>query len=157
MIYYVNASAPSSNGNGTMDAPFARIQSAADIALPGDEIVVFPGVYREAVNPIHAGTPNNRIIYRSLEKGAAVITGAERVTGWEEIEKDVWKVSVPNALFTDRNPYTTLVSGDWFIASFIAHTGDVYLNGKSLYEVNDLEQVRHPVKSKASWDLDFSV
>ena len=156
MIYYVNASAPQ-DGRGTLDAPFSRIQSAADVAMPGDEIVVFPGIYRETVNPIHSGTPEARIIYRSSEKGAAVITGAERVTGWEQIGKGMWKVSVPNALFTDRNPYTTLVSGDWFIASFIAHTGDVYLNGKSLYEVNDLEQVRNPKESKASWDPDFSV
>ena len=155
MIYYVNASAK--DGNGTLEAPFSRIQSAADVARPGDEVVVFPGVYREAVNPIHGGTPDARITYRAYENGTAIITGAERVTGWEPIGNGVWRTFVPNSLFTDRNPFTTLVSGDWFIATFIAHTGDVYLNGKSLYEVTDLEDVLHPVPSTTSWDPDFSI
>ena len=155
MIYYVNAA--STQPLGTREAPFSRIQQAADVAMPGDEVVVFPGIYREAVNPVHGGTAEQRIVYRAAEKGKAVITGAERVTGWERVEQDVWTASVPNSLFTDRNPYTTLVAGDWFIATFIAHTGDVYLNGKSLYEVTDLEQVKHPVRSHTSWDPDFSV
>ena len=33
----------------------------------------------------------------------------------------------------------------------------MYLNGKSMYEVTELEKVRYPVPSKASWDPDFSV
>ncbi|MBQ8162023.1 MAG: right-handed parallel beta-helix repeat-containing protein [Clostridia bacterium] len=155
MIYYVDAS--KTGGTGTKEAPFSTIQQAADIAMPGDRVMVMPGIYRESVNPKHAGTADSRIEYCSCEKGGAVITGAERVTGWVQTEKDVWKASVPNSLFPDRNPYTTLVSGDWFIASFIAHTGDVYLNGKSLYEVTTLEGVLHPEVSKASWDPAFSV
>ena len=55
MIYYVNANA-SRDGNGSREMPFRRINDAAKIALPGDEIVVAPGVYREYVNPQHAGT-----------------------------------------------------------------------------------------------------
>ena len=118
---------------------------------------MLPGVYRESVNPKHGGTEDARIVYRSSEKGAAVITGAEPVTGWESLGGGAWKASVPNSVFTDRNPFTTLVSGDWFIATFIAHTGDVFLNGKSLYEVTSLEGVLHPVASVTSWDPDFSV
>lgn len=155
MIYYVNASA--SRGDGTLKNPFPTIQQAADIAMPGDEVVVLPGVYREAVNPVHAGTPDARITYRAAEKGKAVITGAERVAGWTPLGGGVWKAVVPNHLFADRNPFTTLVSGDWFIATFIAHTGDVFLNGKSMYEVTSLAQVQNPVRSTTSWDPDFSV
>ena len=155
MRYYVSAAAAS--GDGTRQAPFPTIQQAANLAQPGDEVIVLPGVYREWVNPLRGGTPEARITYRASEKGAAVITGAERVAGWEPLGGGVWRASVPNALFTDRNPYTTLVSGDWFIASFIAHTGDVYLNGKSLYEAASLEGVAHPQPSPASWDPDFSV
>lgn len=66
-------------------------------------------------------------------------------------------MSLPNTIFTDRNPYTTLISGDWYNASLPAHTGDVFLNGKSLYEVSTLEEVRHPKRSVASWDPDFSL
>ena len=59
--------------------------------------------------------------------------------------------------FGSYNPYTTLVSGDWFIAMYIAHTGEVYLNGKSLYEVTSLEGVKNPVVYKKSWDPEFTV
>ncbi len=155
MIYYVSAQAD--QGDGTQEKPFPAIQMAADIAMPGDEVVVLPGIYREAVNPVHAGTPEGRITYRAQEKGTAVITGAERIRSWTDLGGGVWKTVVPNSCFPDRNPYRTLVSGDWFIASFIAHTGDVYLDGKSLYEVTSLDGVKQPVRSNVSWDPDFSV
>lgn len=156
MKYYVSA-AVAQTGDGTKQNPFRTIQEAACTAQPGDEVIVAPGIYREAVDPRNAGTEEARIVYRSKERGAAVITGAESVTQWEQVDGSVWKCSVPNSLFGDYNPYTTLVSGDWFIASFIAHTGEVYLNDKAMYEVTSLEQVMHPVPSMVSWDPDFTV
>ena len=82
MIYYVSADAPR-GGDGSERAPFRTIQQAADLALPGDEVRVLPGLYREYVNPIHAGIGDARITYRSVEKGAAVITGAEPWKQWK--------------------------------------------------------------------------
>ena len=60
MKYYVNAAALRS-GNGSAEYPFQKIQEAADIAVAGDEILVYPGVYREYVNPKNAGTQDARI------------------------------------------------------------------------------------------------
>ena len=127
MIIYVDASVIQT-GNGTKENPFKTIQEAAAKALPGDEVIVAPGLYREAVNPIHAGTADKRITYRSAIKGQAHITGSEAVKDWENVEGTVWKAVIPNGIFGDYNPFTPLVSGDWFIATFIAQTGDVYLN-----------------------------
>ncbi len=154
--YYVNG-AVTQSGDGSEKAPFRTIQEAANVAVAGDTVLVLPGIYRENVNPIHAGEENARIIYRSVEPLKAKITGAELVTNWENVEGTVWKASVDNAIFGDFNPYTTLVSGDWFIATFIAHVGDVYLNGKSLYEVTELEKVKNPEVFRPSWDPDFTV
>ena len=156
MMIYVDANSLRS-GNGTKEYPFRHIQEAADIAAPGDEICVFPGIYRENVDPAHGGTREKRITYRSVEPLKAVITGAEEVKCWQQMEGNVWMANIPNGIFGAYNPYKTLVSGDWFMADFIAHTGDVYLNGKSMYEVTDMELVRNPVRSKSSWDPDFSL
>ncbi|MBQ6382713.1 MAG: right-handed parallel beta-helix repeat-containing protein [Clostridia bacterium] len=157
MKYYVDTTV-SRAGDGTREYPFKTIQAAADLAEAGDEVLVFPGVYREYVNPKHSGTPEHRITYRSAEPLQAVITGAEPVKNWRKLEgeEQVYTARIPNSFFGNYNPYTTLVSGDWFIASFVAHTGEVYLNHKSMYEVTSLEQVRHPVPNRVSWDSAFS-
>ena len=142
MIYYVDANAKRS-GQGTKENPFKRINDAAKVAKPGDEVIVAPGVYREYVNPKNGGTENARITYRSEKPLGAVITGAESIKNWVPFEgsKNVWVTRVPNGIFGNYNPYTTLVAGDWFIAFYVAHTGDVFLNDKSLYEVTSLDGV----------------
>ncbi len=156
MKYYVDVEA-TQGGDGSKEKPFRKIQEAADRALPGDEVIVAPGIYREAVNPINAGTESARIVYRSEAERAAVITGAEPVKDWEACEGNVWMARISNKMFGAYNPYTTLVYGDWFVASMIAHTGDVYLNGKSMYEVTEYDKVLHPQKSRTSWEPEFSV
>ncbi len=156
MKLYVNAASKRS-GNGSQEYPFQTIQEAANIAKAGDEVLVYPGIYKEAVNPINAGTEDARITYKSVEPLKAIITGAEQVKNWVQYKDNVWVARIPNGIFGDYNPYTTLVSGDWFIATFIAHTGEVYLNDKSMYEVTELDKVLKPEVSKDSWDPDFSI
>jgi alpha-N-arabinofuranosidase len=46
MKYYVDVNA-AKDGNGSINRPFRRINDAAKLALPGDEVLVAPGVYRE--------------------------------------------------------------------------------------------------------------
>ncbi|MCI8623372.1 MAG: hypothetical protein HFG26_06870 [Provencibacterium sp.] len=157
MIYYVAANAPA-DGCGSKDHPFRTISEAALVALPGDEVLVSPGIYREYVNPLRGGTDEgNRITYRSQEALGAVITGAEPVKNWVLYEGNVWKARIPNSLFGDYNPYTTVIAGDWYHALDPVHTGEVYLNGKPLYEAFSLEAVVNPTVYKSSWDPDFTV
>ena len=86
MKIYVNVNA-GHDGNGTEQMPFRHINDAAKIAQPGDEVWVAPGVYREYVDPVHAGREDARITYRSVEPLGAVITGAERIQSWVLIRK----------------------------------------------------------------------
>ena len=81
MIYHVSASA-APGGDGSEGRPFSAIQQAADLALPGDTVLVQPGIYREWVDPKNGGTPGARITYRSAVPLGAVITGAEPVRDW---------------------------------------------------------------------------
>ena len=62
MKIYVNGSI-GRDGDGTKERPFRRINDAAKIARPGDEVLVSPGIYREYVDPIYAGTEEARISY----------------------------------------------------------------------------------------------
>ena len=76
MIYHVDQHALR-EGDGSKARPFRYISDAAKIAQPGDEVLVYPGVYREQVSPANGGTEEQRIVYRSVEPLGAVITGAE--------------------------------------------------------------------------------
>ncbi len=156
MKYYVSASSPIS-GDGSVDSPFQKIQEAALIAKPGDEVLVLPGIYRESVDPLFSGTSEAPIVYRSLEPLKAVITGAERFDSWILYEKNVWKLEIPNTRFGSYNPYTTIVAGDWIWPQKNIHTGEVYLNGTSMYEVLSLNEVLHPVANPKAWDPGFSL
>ncbi len=53
MKIYVDANA-GRDGNGTKEMPYKHINDAAQIAMPGDEVLVAPGIYREYVNPRNA-------------------------------------------------------------------------------------------------------
>lgn len=156
MKYYVDCNVTVS-GDGSESTPFKTISEAADIALPGDEVIVSDGIYREHVNPKNAGKEDARITYRAKNRLKAVITGAEIITDWTEVKPHVWKTVIDNSFFGNYNPFKTAVSGDWFDANFTAHTGDVFLNGKSMYEVTDINGVYDPKENLSSWDKDFTV
>ena len=95
MIYYVNANA-FRDGDGSQTRPFRHVNDAAKIALPGDEVIVAPGIYREYVCPVHAGTEEARITYRSEQPRAARITGAEELKTWTPYQGDTWTARVKN-------------------------------------------------------------
>ena len=82
MKIYVDINA-GRDGNGSKEMPYRWIGEAAKAAMPGDEVLVAPGTYREYVEPVHAGTEEARITYRSTEPLGAEITGAEEVKDWK--------------------------------------------------------------------------
>lgn len=156
MKIYVNTNA-GYDGNGTSQMPFRHINDAAKIAQPGDEVLVAPGIYREYVDPVYAGTEEARITYRSTEPLQAVITGAEQIKTWELYEGNVWVCRVPNSIFGNYNPYTTFVYGDWYFAKADKHTGCVYLNDKALYETSSLLDCIKGEVYECSWVPEDSV
>ncbi|NHT17422.1 right-handed parallel beta-helix repeat-containing protein [Cellulomonas sp. IC4_254] len=134
--------------DGSPGAPFRTIQRAARAALPGDTVRVHAGTYREWVRPVRGGVADDRrITFEAAPGEHVVITGAEVVTGWVRERGDVWRAEIPNAMFGELNPFEAPVAGDWLHTSPgapLAHRGDVYLAGRSLYEVHDRAAVEHP-------------
>ncbi len=140
--------------NGTLESPFLSIQAAADVAQAGDIITIHNGVYRENISPPRGGeSDSKRIVYQSAAGEKVEIKGSEVIDSWVQFSGTVWKASIPNELFGDYNPYKDLVHGDWFNnLGRIHHTGEVYLNGKSLWEMAILEKVLHPKPVEDNWD-----
>ncbi len=143
---------------GTKDKPLLTIQAAANIAQPGDIITVHKGIYRERITPPWGGESDSKRIIYEAEKGETVeIKGSEIIKNWEKLSGTVWKVSIPNSFFGDYNPYSDKIHGDWFNdLGRVHHTGDVYLNGKSLWEMADIEKVKNPVSVKENYDPEGS-
>lgn len=138
---------------GTSESPFLTIQRAADAAQPGDVITVHEGVYRERVSPPRGGeSDTKRIVYQAAPGEEVTIKGSEVVTGWEKVEGDTWKVTVPNSLFGEFNPYKILISGSWFVGNKRRHhPGAVYLNGEWLTEAATLDNVLAAADENALW------
>jgi len=149
----------SDKNNGSASKPLKTISAAARAARPGDVITVHKGTYRERVTPPRGGESDaKRIVYRAAEGEKVVIKGSEVITGWKMFAKGVWKVTIPNTFFGDYNPYKDLLTGDWFndYLGRRPHTGEVYLNGKSLYEANILEGVLNPKPIPSTADREGS-
>lgn len=152
MIYHVAKNGIDTNP-GTEQAPFLTIQKAAELAVPGDTVLVHEGVYREWVRPRAGGTSDAcRITYAAAPGEQVTIKGSERVDWWQPEKGDVWKAVIPNSVFGQENPYAMTVSGDWLVAPMnpYVHLGEVYLNGQALYEALSLYAVFAPVYQELS-------
>ena len=132
---------------GSAAQPFRTISKGAAVAQPGDVITVHEGIYRERINPPRGGQSDaKRIIYQAAAGEKVVIKGSEVVKGWTKVQNDTWKVTIANGFFGDFNPYSDLISGDWFNGKGREHhTGAVYLNGHWLTEATQLDDVLKPI------------
>ncbi len=142
--------------DGGEHAPLRTINSAAAKAMPGDTVRVHEGVYREWVRPVRGGlSDTRRITFEAAAGDHVVITGAEPVTGWTHVSGDVWRTEVPHSLFGDFNPFAEELWGDWLVPGQYGGRptrGDVYLDGRSLTQVYDVESVTHPVRHESVVD-----
>ena len=146
-IYHVTTTG-SDSGDGSATTPFRTINRAAALARPGDTVQVHAGEYREWVAPARGGlSDQRRITYEAAAGERVVIKGSERVVGWVPQEGTVWRVDIPHTLFGAFNPFAEEIDGDWLVHAASGerkHLGDVYLNGRSFYEVKDVDAVSEP-------------
>lgn len=144
--------------DGSSSKPFRTISAAARLAQPGDVITVHAGTYRERVTPPRGGESHaKRIVYQAAPGEKVIIKGSEVIRNWKRFQGSVWKVTLPNSFFGSYNPYKDLIVGDWFNDKGRPHhTGQVYLNGKSLFESHLLERVLNPEPAAGARDKEGS-
>lgn len=150
--YHVSVKGSDKN-NGSASMPYKTISAAAQVAQPGDVIIVHAGIYRERVTPPRGGeSDTKRIIYRAAEGEKVEIKGSEIVTNWVKVQYDVWELTLPNSFFGRFNPYSDLIHGDWFDPKGRQHhTGAVYLNSEWMTEAAKLNDVLQPAGDIPLW------
>ena len=114
-ILYVNAATGSDKNEGSRTAPFKTINRAAQEAMPGNTVLVAPGLYREHVKPLRGGTSEgSRITYRADgNHGEVVIKASEqiptehngRTISWTQCSAGdsgvVWRAVIPDSFFEE--------------------------------------------------------
>jgi hypothetical protein len=78
-IYHVSSSASCDSPDGSADRPFPTIQAAADLAGPGDTVLIHPGVYRERVDPARGGSEGAPVVYRAVQRGTVFLRGSDEI------------------------------------------------------------------------------
>lgn len=141
------------SNDGTPERPLRTISAAAQLAQPGDTVIVHAGIYREEVAPPRGGlSDEQRITYQAAPNEQVEIRGSEVIKGWTKVEGDVWQVVIPNTFFGNFNPYADVIKGDWFSPrGRVHHTGAVYLNGEWLAEAASKEDLFKPSSGLRWW------
>lgn len=136
--------------SGDAASPYLRIGKAAEVAQPGDVILIHSGTWREWVKPARGGTDEaTRIVYKAYPGEQPVIKGSEQIKSWIHESGNVWRADIINTLFGVDNPYIltigtngyTMSSGAQLTTKYLVgsesgkhHLGNVFLNGESYYE-----------------------
>jgi hypothetical protein len=103
-VYYVSAILGSDLNIGSITAPFKTIQTASNLAKPGDTILVQPGVYRERVSPPRGGTSTALpIVYKSTVPKGAILRGSIPWVPREKISDTIYCDVLDPELFTDTS------------------------------------------------------
>jgi hypothetical protein len=149
----------SDSNDGSRAKPLRTISAAARVAQPGDVITVHAGTYRERVTPPRGGDSDvRRIVYQAAPGERVEIRGSEIARGWIPFRGSVWKLTLPKSFFGAYNPYEDLIQGDWFTDKGRPHhTGEVYINGRALFETHQLERVLNPEPYPDARDRDASL
>ena len=128
--------------DGSAGRPLRTISRAAELARPGDTVLVHAGEYREWVRPRRGGlSETRRITYQAAPGEHVVIKGSEPVTGWERDRAAApcggRRCPTRCSATGTRSPRRSRATGSSSPRPPLRkHLGDVYLNGLSCYEVS---------------------
>jgi hypothetical protein len=151
--YVVNgARANASDENrGSEAAPLKTINRAAQLAQPGDIVLVHEGVYRERVAPARGGTKGQPIVYTTAPREKVVIKGSEVwQPRWRKTsdELTIYAGTLDAEMFQNArvHPYLTRLKG--MPAGRHLSLGQVFVDGQLLHEVDNRKDL---TTTSATW------
>lgn len=90
------------SASGAAGTPLRTIQRGAELAQPGDTVLVAPGIYRERIAPPRGGEPGRPIVFRSAIPHAAIVRGSvEWRPAWRREGPTIWSAVLDESLFPD--------------------------------------------------------
>jgi hypothetical protein len=102
--YEVAQGNPKANddGPGSGEQPWKSLAKAFEKAGPGDKVEISDGVYREQVVAKMSGTAQEPIVFEAAPGAHVVITGADRLTGWQKTggDRPVYSIAWPHRFIT---------------------------------------------------------
>ncbi len=82
---------------------FLTINAAAQVAMPGDVVVIRPGIYRERISPPRGGDTDRPIRYVAPEGGVSVRGSIVFTPHWERNDRGLWRAEVDADLFPGKH------------------------------------------------------
>ena len=111
------------SNTGSKSAPFKTIQKAVKLALPGDEVHVLPGIYREYVEVEQSGAPGKYL--RIIADGQVILDGS--APGFEVDAVDNWTMQQNSGIYQTPAAWEPCY---------------VYADGQQLFRYNNLDELR---------------
>ena len=136
---------------GTAASPFRTINRAAQLAQPGDMVVVHRGVYRERVAPARGGTPDRPIVYAAAPGEQVILRGSEIwQPEWQPVSRSrpMFKGTLDDRLFEQEriHPFRTALKAA--PAGRHLTLGQVFVDGQPMRETDDPRQLE---ETPATW------
>ncbi len=154
-VLFVAMTGDDTTGDGSDPKPFATIQKAADLAMPGDTVVVREGTYRGRVAPPRGGVEGMPITYLA-EPGKQVTLKGSQVwkPAWEASQPglNIFKAIPDPALFKDTsqidgpNPLLVMMSGKPGLT-----LGQIFVDGERMVAMPAAADIR---QRPGSWHYD---
>jgi len=119
---------------------FRTIGEAALLTEPGDTVIIHNGVYREKVDIEKSGLAGKPITFQAAVGANVVITGADRITEWTEVQGDGRIYSTPWPYkFITWNQDHTHPNDDFHL--LVGRCEQVFVSGYALRQVLGRDKV----------------
>ncbi|MEM6551361.1 MAG: right-handed parallel beta-helix repeat-containing protein [Planctomycetota bacterium] len=94
-VWVDRSSEATSSELGSAERPFLCIANAVTAAMPGDEIVVRAGIYRESIEFTTSGKASQPITLRAERPGTVTVSGCDIMEGWapSDVADNAWELA----------------------------------------------------------------